>query len=70
MRNRAILKRLGYLREVFDLDSANLRDRLQRKLSAGYVVFDPLSPRQEIRNARWRLLINVDAETLTRWREM
>ncbi len=75
MGNRAIHKRLGYLLEILDLDPKNpkgtfsLRERLQRKLSAGYVILDPLSPRTGTHNARWRLVINVDRDTLTRWRE-
>lgn len=69
MGNRAIIKRLGYLLEAFDLGPANLRERLQKKLSAGYAVLDPLSPRNGVHNARWRLVINVDTDTLTRWRE-
>jgi len=67
--NRAILKRLGYLLEIFDLGTVNFRERLQKKMSTGYVVLDPLSPHQGIHNARWRLILNVDIDTLTRWRE-
>ena len=69
MGNRAVLKRLGYLLQVFDLGPVSLRERLQKKLSQGYVVLNPLSSRQGIHNARWRLVINVDTETLTNWRE-
>lgn len=69
MGNRAIFKRLGYLLEIFDLGNANLRKRLKKKLSAGYVVLDPLSPRQGIHTARWGLIINIDQGTLTNWTE-
>ena len=69
MGNGAILKRLVYLLDIFDLGSVTLRERLQKKLSAGYVVLDPVSPRNGSHNAHWRLVINVDTDALTRWRE-
>lgn len=69
MGNGAILKRLGYLLDLFDLGPPNLHEHLQRKLTTGYAVLDPLSPCQGSHNAHWRLLVNVDREPLTRWRE-
>lgn len=69
MGNGAILKRLGYLLDVFDIGPSHLRQRLHKRLSAGYAVLDPLSPHQGMYNTRWRLLINLNPDALTHWRE-
>ncbi len=69
MGNGAVLKRLGYLLETLGIGPGSVRERLQRKKSAGYVLLDPLAPHTGIHNARWRLLINVDPTELVDWRE-
>jgi len=69
MGNGAILKRLGYLLDALELGPARVRERLQKKKSAGYVTLDPLAPRDGTYNARWRLLVNVDSAQLVDWRE-
>jgi predicted transcriptional regulator of viral defense system len=68
MGNGAVLKRLGYLLQVLELGPANFSERFRTRLTAGYVVLDPLAPRKGSHNARWRLLINVDPAELVRWR--
>lgn len=69
MGNGAVVKRLGYLLEVLDLGPASLRQRLQANLSAGYAVLDPLAPPHGSYNARWRVILNVNIQDLTCWRE-
>ena len=69
MGNGAVIKRLGYLLDVMGLGPSDLRDRLQKKLSAGYAVLDPLSAREGTHNSRWRVYVNVSAQDLVAWRE-
>ena len=69
MGNGAVLKRLGYLLDVIELGPLNLRDRLHKKLSAGYAVLDPFAPRKGTYNARWRVFVNVSEQDLMAWRE-
>ena len=69
MRNRAILKRLGYLLEQIGLGSERQLVRLRKNLSAGYAALDSLSPRHGRHDARWRVLVNVADNDLLEWRE-
>ena len=69
MKNRAIVKRLGYLLERLDLGSVDLRASLAAQRSKGYTVLDPLSPREGKHNARWRLLVNLSDADLLSWKE-
>lgn len=69
MRNGAIVKRLGFLLERFDLGASALLEALQRQLSAGYARLDPLSPPHGRHNARWRVLVNLSEGDLLNWRE-
>lgn len=69
MRNRAIVKRLGFLLEYLDLGTTTNFETLQRHLSAGYAQLDPLSPKHGRHNARWRVLVNLPEHELIGWRE-
>ncbi len=69
MKNRAIVKRLGYLLQRLDLGNEPLFAKLEKDLSAGYAVLDPLAPRKGRREAKWRVLVNVAEEELLGWRE-
>ncbi len=69
MKNRAIVKRLGYLLQRLELGNERLFTDLEKDLSAGYAVLDPLSPRKGRHEAKWRVLINVSEEELLGWRE-
>lgn len=69
MKNRAIIKRLGYLLERLKLGNERLFTDLKKDLSAGYAVLDPLSPRKGRHEAKWRVLVNVSEDELLNWRE-
>lgn len=63
--NRAMFKRLGFLGEHVGADAALLAE-CETRLSAGFPLLDPTQPRQGVRSARWRLVVNVrlgDVET-------
>lgn len=59
MRNRAILKRLGYLVEHLSLEAGDFPERWRAVLSAGYARLDPSLPSGGARNRRWRVQVNV-----------
>jgi predicted transcriptional regulator of viral defense system len=60
MGNLAILKRLGYILEASGL-LAQYEDVLKGvRLSRGYSLLDPLSPRSGNYNDTWGLLVNVE----------
>jgi predicted transcriptional regulator of viral defense system len=56
----AVIRRLGYLLETFDVDAPRELERLRRRLTASYAILDPLLPAEGKLTARWRLRLNVD----------
>lgn len=63
----AVIRRLGYLLELYDADAPPAREleRLRQRLTATYTILDPLLPAEGKLMARWRLRVIVDpAETL------
>jgi predicted transcriptional regulator of viral defense system len=66
--NRAVLKRIGYLTEFYQIPVNGHLTRWLEHLSAGYNPLDPLGSRRGTHNARWHLLINRNPIELTDWR--
>jgi predicted transcriptional regulator of viral defense system len=66
MHNITILKRLGYILEVSGLldEYRGIFDGI--RLSKGYSILDPLSPKLGKYNEKWSLLINREIKS-ERW---
>jgi len=60
----AVIRRLGFLLETFEVDAPRELERLQRKLTATYAILDPLLPDEGKFMARWRLRLNVDPDEI------
>lgn len=60
----AVLRRLGFLLEVFEVDAPHILDRLRERLTASYAILDPMLPDEGKFLARWRLRLNVEPEEL------
>lgn len=61
MKNKTIIKRLGYLLELFEFEQySNIFDR--NELSAGYSKLDPKMPKNGNTNEKWKLFVNVKIE--------
>ncbi|MFN0117971.1 MAG: type IV toxin-antitoxin system AbiEi family antitoxin [Elusimicrobiota bacterium] len=60
----AVINRLGHLMEVLEVGSQTDLESLRRRLTATYVLFDPLLPAEGKFLARWRLRLNVSAEEI------
>lgn len=60
----AVIRRLGFLLEVYDIEASDQIARLRRKLTDTYVVFDPGLPPDGRLQKRWRLRLNVTADEL------
>ena len=56
---KAVLRRLGFLLELFQLADKPALDELADSLPAGYVRLDPDLPDEGASNARWGLKLNV-----------
>jgi predicted transcriptional regulator of viral defense system len=60
----AVMRRLGFLLETYEMAGAPDLARLRRSLTATYVRLDPILPAEGKRLRRWRLQLNVDPEEL------
>jgi len=61
----AVIRRLGFLLETFEMDAPREVKRLQEYLTASYAILDPLLPEEGRFMARWRLRLNVDPAEIT-----
>lgn len=60
----AVIRRLGYLLETYEIDAPDQIERLHSHLTAGYQILDPLLPPGGKFLARWRLRLNVSREEI------
>jgi predicted transcriptional regulator of viral defense system len=60
----AVIRRLGYLLEVYGIEAPSDIQRLRGRLTPAYAVLDPLLPPEGNFLARWRLRLNVPPEEL------
>ncbi len=60
----AVIRRLGYLMEVYRIGTPADAERLRTRLTKTYLLFDPLLPPEGRFFARWRLRLNVEPEEL------
>jgi predicted transcriptional regulator of viral defense system len=61
----AVIRRLGFLLETFEMAAPREVKRLQENLTASYAILDPLLPEEGRFLARWRLRLNVDPAEIT-----
>ena len=60
----AVIRRLGYLLELYELDTDKTANALTDRLTNTYVPLDPVLPSQGKHLHRWRLRLNVEPEEL------
>ncbi|OGQ90753.1 MAG: transcriptional regulator [Deltaproteobacteria bacterium RIFOXYC2_FULL_48_10] len=60
----AVYRRLGYLLELFEVEAGDQLELLRKKLTATYVLLDPMLPEDGKFIARWRLRLNVSPEEI------
>ncbi len=61
--SQAVLKRLGFLLEILDIN-AKIIDDLQKLKTASYVVLDTELPKVGKRNSRWSIQQNLETDTI------
>ncbi len=64
LRNGAVVRRLGYLLDLYQIAAPDELDRLRRSLIATYAVLDPMLPAEGTHISGWRLLVNVSLDEL------
>ena len=60
----AVVRRLGYLLEHYELADESALEPLRNMLTATYQRLDPLLPAEGTHVSRWRLQLNVTPEEL------
>jgi predicted transcriptional regulator of viral defense system len=60
----AVVRRLGFLLETFEVPAAAEIERLRTGLTATYALLDPVMPAEGPYSARWRLRVNVEPDEL------
>ena len=60
----AVIRRLGYIMELYDIGSSENRDRLRDRLTDSYVKLDPLLQAEGKFLRKWRLQLNVSPDEL------
>jgi predicted transcriptional regulator of viral defense system len=61
---RAVIQRLGFLLEVFEVHAAAQIERLHSEISASYAPLDSLLPSEGPTNSRWHLHLNVEPDEI------
>ncbi|MCY4530976.1 MAG: type IV toxin-antitoxin system AbiEi family antitoxin domain-containing protein [Gammaproteobacteria bacterium] len=61
----AVVRRLGYLLELYELANASTLDDLRTLLTNTYQLLDPVLPNEGRHLSRWRLQLNVSPEELS-----
>ena len=59
MKNTGIIRRLGYLDELFSLGI-----RIPRPDTRNYLLLDPSMPKKGFKSAKWRLIVNLNEKVL------
>jgi predicted transcriptional regulator of viral defense system len=60
----AVVRRLGYLLDLYQIAPPEELDRLRRSLNATYAVLNPMLPPEGAYVSEWRLRVNVAPEAL------
>lgn len=61
--SQAVLKRLGFLLELLNIETPYIMEWQKRK-SQSYVVLDTMLPKKGKHNSRWSVLQNLDSNTI------
>ena len=65
----AVIRRLGYLLELYQIASEQELAGLKQRLTKTYLTLDPILPKEGSHLARWRLQLNIPADELKKVRE-
>ena len=60
----AVIRRLGYLLELYKLAPENELARLRNELTDTYLLLDPMLPKEGTHLRRWRIQLNVTPQEL------
>ena len=69
LQNQVAARRLGFWLELLALGDKRLLSRLEGNSGHSYAPLEPSGSAGGLRNARWRLIVNVPEQQLLEWRE-
>lgn len=64
LNNRAVIKRLGFMLDLFDIAPQEIEAELQAMLTKTFVLLDPSLKQEGRYTSKWRLRINLNPEEL------
>jgi len=67
--NRTAMRRLGFWLERLEMGHERLLQRLEAHEDRNYAPLDPRGPHEGVRDAHWRLIVNMPERQLLEWRE-
>ncbi len=69
IKNGAVIKRLGYLLDILEINKPKIRKELLKNKTPNFAVLDPSHKRSTgEQNKEWNLTVNVNPRNLTEWR--
>jgi predicted transcriptional regulator of viral defense system len=60
----AVIRRLGFLLDLYRIGTGQDLEPLQRALTMTYISLDPILPKEGKHSARWRLQLNISPDEL------
>jgi predicted transcriptional regulator of viral defense system len=63
LNSQAVIKRLGFILELYEID-LQIIEELHRMKTISYVALDPTHPKEGDTSSRWSIYINVDLNTI------
>ncbi len=65
MNNLSVIKRVGYLSELYEMESlVRFREKAQRLINKRYALLDPMGEDSGKFNSNWRLRVNISEQKL------
>jgi predicted transcriptional regulator of viral defense system len=70
MSNSAVIKRLGYLLEILEMNKKIPIRSLQKMIKKGFSLLDPLLPHKGQYNSQWNLIVNMPKEEILSFKQV
>ena len=65
LENISVLKRIGFLSELFDMNQlSNFRAEILKLINDPYVLLDPIGGNTGTLNTKWKIRVNIPQENL------
>lgn len=69
LKSKAVVGRLGFLMELYDLGNSKSLSRLREALGGAFVKLDTLGEKKGRYCSRWKVIVNISEEQLIKEKE-